>query len=142
MVSGLLICGGLGFGHTVAGPGFGAIFLGFAINAVVGAGGSYLLHEVGHAFGLGLCRGVDRVDLRGGFLRFSLMPHGTLTGSESLLVAVLGPGSCVLVGLLLLMVLPVPSLGIWYVAHVIFLVPPFGDGLAVVRSVWRNVANS
>lgn len=93
--------------------------------------GSFLLHELGHALVLLRIAGVTRVRLEVSLLRISLVPEGSLTRAESLLTALSGPVVTALVGAGL--VASGSGLGWWYVMHLAFLLPPFGDGEALLQ---------
>ncbi|WP_433794752.1 hypothetical protein [Actinoplanes sp. CA-252034] len=102
-------------------------------HVVGGATGSYLLHESGHVLVLSGCSGVHDIEVRSGLLRFSVVPHGSITRAEGILTALAGPGLCALAGLALLAAgSPVTW---WYLAHLIFLLPVFGDGRSIVRAI-------
>ncbi|RIW43624.1 hypothetical protein D3H59_19755 [Micromonospora endophytica] len=109
---------------------------GFVLVLVGGAVGSFVIHEVGHALILERCRGVHRVEIQSTKLRFSLAPQGVLTSAEAAAVAVAGPAACIAVGTGLAVFAQDLGLHWWYLVHAIFLVPPFGDGAALLRA-WR-----
>ena len=104
------------------------------LHVVAGAAGSYVVHEVGHVVCMGLlCRGVRSIDVRSDFLRFSITPQGVISRTESILVALSGPGLCGLLGVVVLQVSG-SSIAWWYILHVLFLIPPFGDGMSILRA--------
>lgn len=120
-------------------PGFFMLSGTLALHVVVGAAGSYVVHEVGHVIAMGLfCPQVHSIEIRSDFLRFSIVPHGSISRAGSILVALSGPGLCGLLGLLTLQVTG-SSVGWWYVAHLVFLVPPFGDGMSILRVSTRRL---
>jgi hypothetical protein len=108
---------------------------GLLLQIAFGAAGSFVLHESSHAFVLGLCDGVERIDIESTLLRISLRPQGELTTQQAIAVALAGPGACVLVGIALHAALPLAHLHWWYLLHAGFLLPIFGDGRAVVQAV-------
>ena len=130
--------------HWIASGDRGLFLLSWALalHVVAGAAASYVLHEVGHVIAMGmLCRDIRSIDVRSGFLTFSIIPQGTITRSESILVALSGPAVCGLFGLLLLQTTG-SSVGWWYIAHTLFLIPPFGDGMSIVRALRTRSATT
>ena len=87
-------------------------------------------HEMGHLVALLLCRGVHSVDVQATAWRVSLQPCGELTRAQAALVALAGPGTSILVGAVLLL-LGHHVTGAVFLAHVVFLLPCFGDGRAL-----------
>lgn len=67
--------------------------------------------------------------------RLSVVPLGSVTPREAGAVAIAGPGACLLVAPLWGMVLPGSGLAWWYAAHVVFLLPVFGDGRVLLASL-------
>ncbi|MEU8660349.1 hypothetical protein [Actinoplanes philippinensis] len=104
-----------------------------ALHVAGGAAGSYLLHEGGHVLVLSACPGVRDIGIHSGLLRFSVVPRGEITRTESILTALAGPGVCGLAGLALLA--GGSPLAWWYLAHLAFLLPVFGDGRSIVRAI-------
>ncbi len=109
-----------------------------AVHAVAGLLGSFVVHEASHAIALGRCSHVHGIGVERRLLRISVLPRGELTLPEVRAVAVAGPGASALAGLLLAVTVPWLGLQYWYFAHLVFLLPPFGDGMALVRSVPRR----
>ncbi|WP_418275261.1 hypothetical protein ACNHYB_10350 [Isoptericola jiangsuensis] len=101
---------------------------------VLGLIGSFALHESAHVAFLRRCPGVTSITLERTALRVSVAPTGVLTPRQAALTAVAGPGSCVLVGFSLWATADA-TLAPWYLMHGVFLLPPFGDGMALVRSM-------
>ena len=108
---------------------------GFGRVVVVGLVGSFALHEVAHVVLLRRLPGVTHITLERTAWRFSVAPLGTLSAREVGLVALAGPGACLLAAPVWCMVLPESGLAWWYAAHLVFLLPPFGDGRMLVASV-------
>lgn len=107
-----------------------------ALHVGTGLLGGFIVHESAHAAALRyVCPGVTRVVLRSSFLRFSLVPHGRMTGRQVALVAVVGPAVALAVGATLWWVPAVPGLAWWYLIHGLFLLPPFGDGRALLTGL-------
>jgi hypothetical protein len=124
----------IGYAVAAGDAGFLRVFGVFFGYMAVGAAGSYAVHESGHALALGLCSGVERVDVECRFLRVSLCPVGTVTRLEAIGVALAGPGACVAISGVLALLLPGSGLQWWYLAQGLFLLPPFGDGLCLLRA--------
>ncbi len=103
--------------------------------AVGGLVGSFLLHELAHLGVLRRIPSVDEVLLERTRWRLSLHPRGRMSPGQVALVAVAGPATCVLVGLALWVLAPDSTLRWWYLAHTLALVPPMGDGRAVVTAI-------
>src|SRR5579859_3587275 len=114
-----------------------AIALGILLHTACGMLGSYVLHECAHLAALRLCPGVTAISTEIRFLRVSLRPVGELSAREALFVAVAGPLGCAVLGTALSIVLPQVGLGWWYLAHLIFLAPCFGDGRSAVVALGR-----
>lgn len=96
---------------------------------------SYLIHETAHLAALAFCRGLRRIDVQCTSWRISLAPQGDLDPRAALLVAVAGPGICLLIGTLLLIGSSASLIAWCYLAHVIFLIPFFGDGRTIVVTI-------
>ncbi|WP_199042028.1 hypothetical protein [Glycomyces salinus] len=103
--------------------------------AVLGLICSFALHESAHAAVLKALPGITAVTIETGALRTSLVPEGTLTRGENALVALAGPLSCAAVGAGLWLTGLDRSLAWWYLLHLAFLLPVFGDGQALWRSL-------
>ncbi|MDQ4501784.1 hypothetical protein [Sinomonas sp. ASV322] len=69
--------------------------------------------------------------------RVSLKPHGEITARQAIAVALAGPLACVVPGVVLWVAVPQLGLAWWYLAHIVLLLPCFGDGQAVVAAVRR-----
>ena len=113
-----------------------------AAHYVLGLCCSFGLHELGHLFVLSRARGITAITLERTLWRLSVSAHGRISGRAALLAALAGPGSCVVAGIALLMLIPQSHLHLWYLAHAVFLVPVFGDGrtvLSVVLSRRRQI---
>lgn len=102
------------------------------IHVFLGFLGSFLVHEVAHwvAFRY-LCHGVEEIRIESSIVRFSLVPRGWMTGYQIVVVALAGPLASLVVGWALLAVPATYGIEWWYLAHVAFLCPVFGDGMAV-----------
>ncbi|MEG9224955.1 hypothetical protein [Aeromicrobium sp. Sec7.5] len=101
---------------------------------ILGLLGSFVVHELAHLLALRRIASVDQVWLERTGWRISLHPCGLMSPRQIAAVAVAGPGACVLVGLGLGVLLPGSTLRWWYLAHVLALVPPLGDGRALVTA--------
>lgn len=110
---------------------------GLFLLAGPGVVGSFVLHEGAHVVALRGAPGVTHVAVERTLLRVSVVPVGEVTPSRAAGVAVAGPGACVLVGVAL-WALGVPAAWCWcYLAHGAMLLPFFGDGRTLVRSLAR-----
>ena len=113
------------------------VALGVFVHMSAGMLGSYVVHESGHFVALGFCGGVTAVSVESRLARISLRPEGELTPREAIGVAVAGPFGCLNVGAVLMALTPEFGLGWWYLAHVVFLAPCFGDGRALLAALRR-----
>lgn len=117
-------------------PGLAEPLIWVLIHALGGLMLGFMIHELAHLIALRvLAPNVGIVSLEITPLRVSLHPHGYMTGWQVAAVAAAGPGACTVVGAIL-WALPVNyGLHWWYLTHVIFLLPIFGDGHALVRGL-------
>jgi hypothetical protein len=107
------------------------------LHAAFGLLGSYVVHECGHFVALGFCRDVSAISMKSSLLRLSLQPEGQLTALAALGVAVAGPLNAVVVGVGLCVLFPELGWGWWYLGHLVFLAPWFGDGRAAFVAAAR-----
>lgn len=105
----------------------------FAITSVLGVSGSYLVHEMAHILTALCTPGVERVDVSISWFAISVQPAGRMSALGIFFGAVSGPFACLFVGVVV--VLLGFHLGWVYVLHVLFLLPFFGDGRAVLTAV-------
>ncbi|ADU47568.1 hypothetical protein [Intrasporangium calvum] len=108
---------------------------GFGRMVVVGLVGSFALHEATHVVLLRRMPGITHITLERTAWRFSVAPVGALSSRQVGLVAVGGPGACLLAAAAWWVALPASGLAWWYAAHVVFLLPVFGDGRMLLASV-------
>lgn len=106
--------------------------------AAVGLGAAFAIHEVAHVLVLRRCPGVTHLLVTVTPWRFSLEPRGTITPREVAAVALAGPVAAATVGLLLWVSLPQPGLHWWFLAHLLFLLPVFGDGRSLLLGLLRG----
>ncbi|MDF1704822.1 MAG: hypothetical protein P1U38_08605 [Aeromicrobium sp.] len=111
------------------------MFARLTVVAVVGLLGSFVVHELAHLGALRRIRSVESVRLERTAWRLSLHAQGRMTPRQIAAVAVAGPGACTLVGLALAVLAPGSTLPWWYLAHLVALVPPLGDGRALVLAM-------
>ncbi|MER5888021.1 hypothetical protein ABT160_29740 [Streptomyces sp. NPDC001941] len=104
---------------------------------VLGLVASFALHESAHAWALGRMPGITGITLERTAWRTSVVPHGTMSARQSAAVALAGPVACAAVGAALWLPDLDRPLSWWYLAHLAFLLPCFGDG----RALWRAVAS-
>lgn len=100
--------------------------------AAVGLAGAFALHEAAHVVALGRCAGVTHLVVTVTAWRFSLEPRGTITPGQMVVVALSGPGAAAVAGAVLWLVAPGVALHWWFLAHLGFLLPVFGDGRSLV----------
>lgn len=104
----------------------------FVRVAVLGLVGSFVLHETMHLLVLRRVGTVRTVLVTRERWRVSLTPVGTMTPRQVATTALAGPAACVLLGFVLL---PVDALvAAVHLAHVVQLLPLFGDGRALVHA--------
>lgn len=111
------------------------LFGGFLAITLIGLVGSFALHELTHLAALRQVPTVEEVVIERRGWRLSLHPRGRMSPLQVVGVAVAGPGACILVGLALWVLAPGSTLRWWYLAHALALVPPMGDGRAVVTAI-------
>ncbi|MFG2194423.1 hypothetical protein [Streptomyces sp. NPDC048639] len=109
--------------------------------AALGLVAPFALHESAHVLVLKRIRTVTHIAIERTALRTSVVPEGTMTARQTAVVALSGPFACVAVGALLWLSGLDRSLAWWYLAHIVFLLPFFGDGRALWHSfhaIWRQ----
>lgn len=106
-----------------------------AVHVVFGFGGSYLLHEAGHIVLLSRYPSVEGIDVTASWTRFSVHPRGSLSPLQVIAVGLIGPVGCFVIGAGLWLL--GSNLAFWYMGHIIFLLPIFGDGRAVLLSLTK-----
>lgn len=99
--------------------------------AVLGLVVAFALHESAHVAVLKRIPTVTHIALERTALRTSVLPRGTMTARQSAAVALAGPCACFTVGAALWLTGLDRSLSWWYLAHILFLLPFFGDGRAL-----------
>lgn len=101
--------------------------------AVPGVVGSVVVHEWGHVVALRRVSTVTHVRLERTAWRTSVIPVGVISGGAAAAVALAGPGVCVVLAALLLLLRPASPVGWCFAVHGAFLLPVFGDGRALAR---------
>lgn len=104
-------------------------------HIMFGFAASFAIHETTHAMVLSRCPGVTHITIHRTAWRFSLTPLGTLTPLEAAAGAVAGPGVTVLVGAGLYLTGLDTTLALWYLCHLVFLLPFFGDGKTLITAL-------
>lgn len=132
---GLLAVAALAWWGHAGDPGFVLLALLCAKTGMLGLVGSFALHESAHAAVLKTLPGITAITVETGAWRISLIPEGTITRAENALVALAGPLSCAVVGAGLWLTGIDRALAWWYLLHLAFLLPVFGDGQALWRSL-------
>ncbi|WKK26999.1 hypothetical protein QZH56_16240 [Streptomyces olivoreticuli] len=108
--------------------------------AALGLVASFALHESAHVLVLKRIRTVTHIAIERTAWRTSVIPQGTMTARQTATVALAGPSVCVAVGTLLWLSGLDRPLSWWYLAHVVFLLPLFGDGQALWRSFRKGLS--
>ncbi len=99
----------------------------------------FTLHECAHAFLIRRIDTVSHISIERTTWRTSVVPEGSMSPRQAGVVALAGPSACVAVGCPLWLL--DRSLAWWYLAHIAFLLPVFGDGRAILfclRSMWKD----
>ena len=112
------------------------------VLAAVGLAGAFAVHEAAHAVVLRHCSGVSHLVVSRTAWRFSLEPRGSLTPGQAVGVALAGPSAAAAVGLGLWVGTPHLALHWWFLAHLVFLLPVFGDGRSLLIGVRAWVSTS
>lgn len=113
--------------------------------ATLGLVAPFALHESAHALVLKRIRTVTHIVIERTAWRTSVIPEGTMSAWQTAVVALAGPSACIAVGALLWLPDLDRSLAWWYLAHIVFLLPFFGDGRALwhsFRATWRQPEDS
>ncbi|SDL21465.1 hypothetical protein SAMN05216298_3092 [Glycomyces sambucus] len=105
------------------------------LAATAGLTASFALHECVHALLLHRIPTVASVTVERTPARISVVPRGRMTGWQTAAVAAAGPLACVLAGAALAVHEATRPLSWWYLGHVLFLLPLFGDGTALVKGL-------
>ncbi len=104
---------------------------GFFKTAALGLVASFVLHESAHAIALKRIHTITHIAVDRSAWRTSVVADGTMTARQMAGVALVGPLSCAGVGALLWLSGLDRPLAWWHLAHVVFLLPFFGDGRAL-----------
>ncbi|MFJ6944948.1 hypothetical protein ACISU4_09895 [Streptomyces wuyuanensis] len=100
---------------------------------VFGLVASFALHESAHVLVLKRISTITHITIERTAWRTSMIPHGTMTARLTAVVALAGPAGCLAVGALLWLSGLDRAVAWWYLGHVVFLLPFFGDG----RALWH-----
>lgn len=98
------------------------------------------IHEYAHLFFMKRF-GIHTVTLHSGLLKFQIITTENLTGKKLFLTALSGPLFCSLIGMILFFLAPstdqswITIVGVIYLLHGINLLPIFGDGKMILKSV-------
>ncbi|SCK06219.1 hypothetical protein [Streptomyces sp. WMMB 322] len=103
--------------------------------AALGLVAAFALHESAHVVVLKRIGTVTHIAVERTVLRTSVVPEGTMTARQAAAVALSGPSACFAVGAVLWLSGLDRSLSWWYLAHIVFLLPFFGDGRALRQSL-------
>lgn len=132
---GLLLVAALAWFAYSGDPGLALLALLFCKAAVLGLVGSFAVHEAAHAAVLARSPGVTGITVERTGWRVSLIPEGTLTRARNAAVALSGPLTCGAIGAILYLTGLDRGLAWWYMLHLVFLLPLFGDGRALLLSL-------
>ncbi|WP_374010150.1 hypothetical protein [Leifsonia sp. LS-T14] len=133
IAGGLLLCAVTASDVNLAG-----LAGGFTLHALVGLVGSFALHEAAHTGALRRAApGIRSITLTLTGLRMSLTPAGTIVGKQIAFVALMGPLLTAAAGAVLWATVPDLRLHLWFIGHVVFLAPCFGDGRAIITGARR-----
>ncbi|MCC2274911.1 hypothetical protein LKL35_05600 [Streptomyces sp. ET3-23] len=108
--------------------------------STLGLVASFALHESAHVLVLKRIGTVTHITIERTAWRTSVIPHGTMTAPQTALVALAGPAACVAVGALLWLSGLDRTLSWWYLAHIAFLLPLFGDGQVLWHSIRKALS--
>ena len=103
--------------------------------ATLGLVAPFALHESAHVLVIKRISTVTHITIERTAWRTSMIPEGTMSPRQTCVVALAGPSVCVTVGVLLWLPDLDRSLAWWYIAHIVFLLPFFGDGRAIQNSL-------
>lgn len=132
----------VGLSVAAAAPALAQLTGAFLMHALGGLLASYVVHESAHAALLRRVTGLHAVEVITTFARFTFAPKGALRGRDIAMIGVAGPVAALAAGAALLIFVPVWGLHWWYLGHVMFLLPVFGDGKSILvgaRSWSRRV---
>lgn len=132
---GALVAATAVLGAVTAQPGITHGVAALAAHYVFGLCCSFALHELGHLLVLSRADDVTAITVERTLWRLSVSAHGRIRARDAVLSAIAGPGSCVVAGIALLLLMPQAHLHPWFLAHAVFLLPVFGDGRAVMAVV-------
>lgn len=104
----------------------------FALHLLAGLLGSFVVHEMGHWAVLALSPSVREVAVERSIFRISLLPLGKISVGEACAAALAGPVSAVVFGGFFWLFARNLGIHYWYIVHMLFLLPLFGDGRALV----------
>lgn len=103
---------------------------------------SSFIHETGHYLAAQKATSVDGCKWEITWLRVSLICTGNITPKERILIALAGPGPCLILGLFLCLSPSARIYGLVFCAHLIFLLPTFGDGRQLLAGVLHLITKS
>lgn len=98
------------------------------------------LHEYMHVYAMRRCN-VQTVSIENYLWKVSVKTNEKIQGKKLILVALSGPCVCFLIGALLLPIWKITGifvmkiLAYMYMIHIINIVPPFGDGVMILKGV-------
>lgn len=98
---------------------------------------SFMLHEYFHILSFKILKKKGAVRIESTLLRISIIPLFHLSNYQIVMMAMMGPLICFTIGLILFMT--ASSQLMMYVSyifllHIIFLLPPFGDGMMIIKA--------
>jgi len=99
---------------------------------------SFMLHEYFHTLSFKIFNKKGPVCFESNFLRISIIPLFSLSNFQIMIMAILGPTLCFVIGLVLY-VSATSQLMLFisyiFLLHILFLIPPFGDGKMIMKAL-------
>lgn len=99
----------------------------------------FAIHEFGHGVAIKYVRGVEYIELSRTLFRTSVTVHGAISPNMAMLISLMGPLPCALIGAVLWSI-GYPVVAVFYLGHLLFLIPPFGDGQQLLRGLLSRLS--
>lgn len=98
---------------------------------------SYLLHEYSHIIVFKIINKTGEMTIEKNWHRISIVPSYKVSGKNLIFVAISGPLICGFIGFLLLFspYLIIQIVGGFFLVHLLFVLPPFGDGMMMIKGI-------
>jgi hypothetical protein len=131
----IAICLGMfGFGRYHQDPNIQRAAL-LGLGYLLALGLSMIIHEGGHGIALHLLPGITALRTERNWFRFSIQPQGSITAAQAIFAALSGPALCFLIGIFGYWGTPYRNLSVIFAAHIVFLLPCFGDGRSILTAL-------